>query len=378
MNEQLEHESSEPSDDEIFTATSTAAEVAPQVHAASPHPALDMPFRQSAIFLARQAQSVRIMVVGCGGTGSWVAAQVARTGRVLMEQGRRVQIIFVDPDLVSAANVPRSCFCEAEIGELKAVALARRYSGAWALEIGTITEPFAPVMARVSPHEDVLSIIVGCVDNAAARRALAEVLVRRTPYRYYDYTSSSRQAIWIDCGNTREGGQVLVGTATSPEEMRGSFKGRSICTALPSPVWQHPELLEELEEERSSHNLSCAELMRRNAQSLMVNHFVASIAGDYLMRLLVTKNLRRYATYFDLETCSTRNKYITPESIAQTINCESEVLIERQTPSWAVAEEDDDFDENYFDEVEEEANGRQEAPLNQAVELRPASDIAPP
>ncbi len=143
--------------------------------------------------------------------------------------------------------------------------------------------------------------------------------------------------------------------------MRGSFKGSSICTELPSPTWQHPELLEELEEERPDHNLSCAELMMRNAQDLMVNHFVASIAGDYLMRLLLTKNLRRYATYFDLEACSTRNKYITPDSIARVVNCEPVTLHERQSPDWADAEDNDDVDENYFDEIEEEEVDEQEA-----------------
>ena len=349
MSEQVTNESDEANGDELFASSPAATAVA---SGTSAHPALDMSFRQSAVFLPRQTKSVRITVVGCGGTGSWIAAQVARTGRVLIEQGRRVRIVLVDPDRVSAANVPRSCFCEQEIGELKSVALARRYSAAWALEIGAITERFAPEMVRAASNEDVLNVVVGCVDNAAARVALAETLIRRTPYGYYDY-GSSRQTILIDCGNTREGGQVLVGSATCPEHMRECFKGRSICTQLPSPVWQHPELLEELEEERPDHNLSCAELMRRNAQSLMVNQFIASIASDYVVRLLVTKNLRRFATYFDLEACSTRNKYITPEAIAQAISCEPELLIERQSRDLADVE-GDDFDENYFEETEEE------------------------
>lgn len=352
MNERVNYESDEVNGDEMLTSTPAPTAVASGTAAPAAHPSLDMSFRQSAVFLPRQTKSVRITVVGCGGTGSWLAAQVARVGRVLIEQGRRVQIVFVDPDRVSATNVPRSCFCEREIGELKAVVLARRYAAAWVLEIGTITERFAPEMIRASSNEDVLNVVVGCVDNAAARRSLSEVLVRRTPYGYYDY-GSSRQTILIDCGNTREGGQVLVGSVSRQEEMRASFKGKSICTALPSPTWQHPELLEELEEERPDHNLSCAELMRRNAQSLMVNHFVASIAGDYLVRLLVTKNLRRFATYFDMEACSTRNKYITPDTLAQAINCEPELLIERQGKDLADAE-DDGFDENYFEEEEED------------------------
>ncbi|MDQ3684446.1 MAG: ThiF family adenylyltransferase [Acidobacteriota bacterium] len=345
MKEQVASENSEPGEDGVFTSGATGA-----VASSSAIPALDMSFRQSAVFIPRQTRSVRITVVGCGGTGSWIAAQVARIGRVLIEQGRRVRIVFVDPDRVSAANVPRSCFCEGEIGELKAVALARRYSGAWSLEIGAITEGFTPEMVRAATDEDVLKVVVGCVDTAAARGALAEVLVRRTPYGYYDYGSRG-QTILIDCGNTREGGQVLVGSATRLEEMRESFKGRSICTQLPSPMWQHPELLEELEEERPDHHLSCVELMRRNAQSLMVNHFVASIAGDYLVRLLVTRNLRRYATYFDMEACSTRNKYITPETIAQTVGQEPALLMAKMGANFLSVDNEGDGD--YLDEMEE-------------------------
>jgi PRTRC genetic system ThiF family protein len=333
-------------DDEVFTETRNRA----MTPVAPAYPTLDLSFRQAATFLTRQAKQVCITVVGLGGTGSWIAAQVARTARVMIDAGRQAQVVFIDADRVSAANVPRSCFCEAETGELKVVALARRYSAAWGLEIGTIAEPFKPEMARVASNEDVLNVIIGCVDNAAARRALAEVLERRSPYGYYG--GSAVSTVLIDCGNTRDCGQVLVGNVSRQEEMRGSFKGRLLCTTLPSPYLQHPELLEDLEEERSDHNLSCAELMRRNAQSLMVNHFVASIAGDYLVRLLVTKNLRRYATYFDLEACSTRNKYITPETLAAQIEREPEFLLTHASTSFSYVE--DEGDEDYFEEAVDE------------------------
>ncbi len=334
-------------DDEVFTDTRNHV----MTPLAPAHPTLDLSFRQAATFLTRQAKQVRITVVGLGGTGSWIAAQVARTTRVLIDAGRQVRVVFIDADRVSAANVPRSCFCEAEIGELKVVALARRYSAAWGLQIGTIAEPFKLEMARVASNEDVLNVIVGCVDNAAARRALHEVLERRSPYGYYGGATGS--TVLIDCGNTRDGGQVLVGNASRQEEMRGGFKGRLLCTALPSPYWQHPELLEDLEEECDDHHLSCAELMRRNAQSLMVNHFVASIAGDYLVRLLVTRNLRRYATYFDLEACSTRNKYITPETLAAQIEREPEFLMTPAGTRFSDVE-DEEEDDDYFEEAVEE------------------------
>ena len=62
----------------------------------------------------------------------------------------------------------------------------------------------------------------------------------------------------------------------------------------------------------------------------MVNHYVASVAGDYLTRLLLTGDLRRYATYFDLAAGSTRNLYLTPENLARTIGCRPAYLRARQ------------------------------------------------
>jgi hypothetical protein len=50
-------------------------------------------------------------------------------------------------------------------------------------------------------------------------------------------------------------------------------------------------------------------------QSLAVNQMVASVATDYLLRL-TSGGLKRFATYFDLESGSMRSRYITPEEIA--------------------------------------------------------------
>jgi hypothetical protein len=52
-----------------------------------------------------------------------------------------------------------------------------------------------------------------------------------------------------------------------------------------------------------------------NAQGLIVNQRVASEAADYLARLLAHRNLRRFASYFDLASGSVKNHYITPDEI---------------------------------------------------------------
>jgi len=53
------------------------------------------------------------------------------------------------------------------------------------------------------------------------------------------------------------------------------------------------------------------------AQSLTINQRVAAEAADYLLRMLVTADLNRFASYFDLTAGSGRSVYITPENVAK-------------------------------------------------------------
>jgi hypothetical protein len=64
--------------------------------------------------------------------------------------------------------------------------------------------------------------------------------------------------------------------------------------------------------EELTNNLSCAEMAVLNVQSDLVNFRVAAEAADYLYRM-VTGNLKRFATYFDLESGTARSVYITQQ-----------------------------------------------------------------
>jgi hypothetical protein len=55
-----------------------------------------------------------------------------------------------------------------------------------------------------------------------------------------------------------------------------------------------------------------------NSQSLSINQRVAAEAFDYLLQL-TTGKLRRFATYFDLESGSGKSLYTTQVSIMQAI-----------------------------------------------------------
>ena len=258
------------------------------------------------------------MQVGTGGTGSYLARQVARLASLLRTQGRDVSVMLVDPDIVESANVARQDFSQAEIGLPKARVLALRYSAAFGIEIQTVIARFHPKMvARIlSSWWETLIILCAAVDNAAARTSLAEAL-----HLAGQRSAEVPRVWWLDCGNnTRDAGQVLLGSTNAVPDLVDAFALPGYCRKLPSPALQHPELLVPLPEEQEGNQLSCEQLLAANTQSLVINQFVAAHAAAMLSELLITQRLRRFATYFALESGIATSKYITPLCMARVID----------------------------------------------------------
>lgn len=284
---------------------------------------LDLSYHRAASVFVGDFDRLTLCLIGCGGSGSWLAPSLARLARVLTEE-RHVQtdLMFVDPDVIEAGNIFRQHFCDAEVGRPKAEALAARYGMAWGVEICAVVAPFDK--ALVSPHyspANRLVVLVGCVDNAHARKAIAEAL------QFINYSHDVRPVgWWLDCGNSWASGQVLLGSATRADQLARSFALPKKCSALPAPSLQHPDLLRPRPEETGDGGLSCEEILARNAQSLTVNQMTASIAADYLTGLLLGQDLKCFASYFDLGSKSTRSRPITPEAIAESLHQSPERL----------------------------------------------------
>lgn len=271
---------------------------------------LDLSFVHAATLMLPATDTWNIVLVGCGGTGSWLAPSIARIARVLQEQGKTANLWFVDPDTVEEKNIPRQNFCQAELGQNKAATLAGRLSAAWGVDIRISRERFNP--ARISGSRwigwDSVTVVIGCVDNAAGRNEMTKSL-------QYNRAGAAHRIWWLDCGNAEHSGQVLFGSAAQSRQLADALVSRKICRALPAPNLVAPDLLKARLEELKT-NLSCAEIQLANAQSLAVNQMVAAVATDYLTRV-VFGGLRRFATYFDLESGSMRSLYITGEEIAK-------------------------------------------------------------
>ncbi len=282
---------------------------------------LDLSFAQAAIVLPKEFNRANIILVGAGGTGSYAAPALARLAFELIERGREVNLTIIDPDAVEANNIPRSNFCRAEVGRYKAQTLAERLTLAWGMKIGYANEKlcYEKHLKNDAGSYRQLTVLVGCVDNHEARLEINRCLTEAERY----VSTSAPNTWWIDGGNGKSSGQVLIGSTNKMFEPKQALGSASLCRMLPSPTIQHPELLtnQEIVPKRTENKrVSCPELIRLGEQSLNINNRVAVEINQMLTELLLTNNLKRFATYFDLESGTSHSKYCTQGAIAETLS----------------------------------------------------------
>jgi PRTRC genetic system ThiF family protein len=246
-----------------------------------------------------------VVLVGCGGTGSFLAEALCR-----LLIGRAAELYLVDLDRVEAHNVGRQAFGPEDVGRFKAQVLAERLSQRFGREVGYSVLPYdRELHGAVFGTRAQLNLLVGCVDNAAARRAIAATLER---------SHYARPPIWwLDTGNGRNSGQVLLGNVVRSEELRGAFLPHEArCVALPAPSLQRPDLLTAPPAPvQPTTPLDCAQAVAAGEQGPTINQAVAAIAAGVVAKLL-EGTCRWAAAYFDLDEGTLRALPPDPRSVA--------------------------------------------------------------
>src|SRR5712691_9401217 len=136
-------------------------------------------------------REVRILVVGCGGTGSAILGGLPYLHQAMLAHGHPygLSVTVMDGDTVSPFNCVRQPFSRSEIGLNKGIVLMSRINLFWglrwmavprALTAETLTLPYA------ESDEPALrpDIVVGCVDPQPARATIAEGTAGRSGVGY--------------------------------------------------------------------------------------------------------------------------------------------------------------------------------------------------
>lgn len=254
-------------------------------------------------FVVPPESAITIALIGCGGTGSHIAQSLARlAAHCHSTNGPAITLVFADGDTVERKNVGRQLFSAADVGTNKAQALAGRFSAVFGQEIVAFPRMLETSTRIANPNS--YGILVGAVDSAAGRRAIASQL------------GGYAWKLWIDCGNHEHSGQVVAGNTQSADGMKQAIQF-GMCAKLPAAPLLYPELLKDAPIRPRE---DCAAAMEDNAQSLCVNQAIAAVAAQYLYQLVVQRRLTTFQTTIDLTSLSMRSTPITAAQLAQACN----------------------------------------------------------
>jgi hypothetical protein len=245
------------------------------------------------MFVGALRQSV--MVVGCGGTGGFLAEGLCRL------LPRSWSLSLVDFDLVEEHNLLRQAFYPGDVGRFKSQVLAERLSRLFNRPVGFITGPFMrSAWAATSTLLGTPGLVLGCVDNALARTELSQAI--------------SVNLWWVDAGNDENWGQVLIGNSRA-DQLPGAFDGPlQTVYKLPLPTLQSPQLL--LPELAPVGDPDCAELVIAGIQSATINQIMAATMLE-VTRRLIAGTCPWMSLYLDLDLGVMRPVYATPEHAAR-------------------------------------------------------------
>lgn len=219
----------------------------------------------------------RVVVVGCGGTGSALIGGLPFLHQALTAGGSPgLHVTVADGDKVSATNCVRQPFSESEIGLYKSVVLVNRLNLFWGLKWQASTEY---VTRKTQGKADIL---ISCVDTRTARLEITKSpLFKECVY-------------WLDLGNTSDCGQFVLG---QPKNSRN----RKTPGRLPTVAELFPEIVTpSLDSKDDLPSCSAVEALER--QEPFINQVLAYNALGMLARLFRYGEIGYHGGFVNLQT----------------------------------------------------------------------------
>ncbi|QJD96023.1 PRTRC system ThiF family protein [Mucilaginibacter robiniae] len=230
-------------------------------------------------YLLAPTNPITVNLIGAGGTGSQLLTCLARMHQAMLALNfPGLHVTVFDDDEVSPANLGRQLFSEAEIGMNKGVALIARLNRFFGTAWKAIPQRFSRDTLSGMKDEGAANLYVSCVDTAQSRFDIAAILQGYAGFRTYQ---RSRPLYWMDLGNSKSTGQVLlstVGELKQPDSQRYQTQGR-----LPFVTEMFRGLLEQADAADSTPSCSLAEALTK--QDLFINSTLANMGASLLWSL---------------------------------------------------------------------------------------------
>jgi len=261
---------------------------------------MEMEYKPIQRLLPVSTNKFNIIVVGAGGTGSHLIPNLCR---LIKASGKNHNLTIIDGDKVEERNTLRQNFIHSDIGLNKAEALASRYSSAFGISINFMDTYISNSDCLIDLlTQDIglyASLLIGCVDNNAARQT------------FHDVFRSVGNNMYIDSGNEEYFGQVVLGYNTVYNITEEQSDPRPFY--CPPVGVRYPDILND-KETKSVDEMSCAERAVSAPQSMSANITAANCIINMLTILMLTSSGIRFSELlFNIHNGSVVAKYNTKE-----------------------------------------------------------------
>ncbi|MCX6164451.1 MAG: PRTRC system ThiF family protein [Ignavibacteriae bacterium] len=239
-------------------------------------------------YLKNPTHRITVALIGAGGTGSQVLNGIARMDIALRKLGHKgLYVKCYDDDIVSESNIGRQLFIESEIGKQKSQALINRINRFFALD-WDYTGKYEMESDMYKPN-----IYISCVDNVKTRKDIASI-------KFPKQNNMSQTPIyWLDYGNSKNVGQVVLGTMreinqrylyTKIIEYQKSVKRlKNVCQLFTDMK----------DDEDNTPSCSLAEALEK--QDLYINSTLANLGLALLWKLFREEYISFHGAFLNLQ-----------------------------------------------------------------------------
>jgi PRTRC genetic system ThiF family protein len=235
------------------------------------------------IKLLDNPNGITICVIGCGGTGSYVAYALARMNLALIAHNKPgIQLFLYDHDTVSLSNIGRQQFVNQSINSYKAVELATQIN----MQYGMQSEAFTEYIHDKIPS---CNVLISCVDNNESRYNIYK-LVNKTGLRVFNDDHNNARVLWIDYGNGLDYGQISFNLLNNSKIRINNFK----------KIWPKKA-------PKDTNEPSCSFADAISKQDIFINSVLAEIGIKALYDLILNKKWQRNNIFLNLKKLKITN-----------------------------------------------------------------------
>lgn len=215
---------------------------------------------------------IKIVLVGCGGTGSEVFDILAMQHLALIARGGKgLDVVAYDPSLVRESNIVRQRFWPCDVGQYKSICLAHRYNMLLGTNWTGIPEEFPMLegakggfqIAEDSKFDSAqIDVLISATDLPSARSKLSRLHL-------------NKDTIWLDFGNGQDFGQAILGVIAAKTVKK------SKAPKYPHVLDHYPDFHRMLDNSKKS----CSTAEALLTQDILINRSVACSGMNLLWQL---------------------------------------------------------------------------------------------